>query len=79
MGLVLAASFFAAVYLGFRGKMEILVTYVLKASKRIFGIPDFRYYAIADGIRELLNRYNRGIVKSIKVMTEQNQLTLFDP
>jgi hypothetical protein len=31
--------------------MEILVTHVLKASKRIFGIPDFRCYAIADGIR----------------------------
>ena len=79
MGLVLAASFFAAVYLGFRAKMTILVTYVLKASKRIFGIPDFRYYAIADGIQELLNRYNKGILKSVKVMTKQNQLALFDP
>ena len=36
MGLVLAASYFAAVYLGVRAKMEILVTHVLKASKRIF-------------------------------------------
>jgi len=57
---------------------KILVMYVLKASKRIFGIPDFRYYTIADGIRELLNRYNRGIVKSVKVMTKQNHLALFD-
>jgi len=63
MGLVLAASYFAAVYLGFRAKIEILVTHVLKVWKRIFGISDFRYYAIADGIQELLNRYNRGIVK----------------
>jgi hypothetical protein len=78
MGLVLAASFFAAVYLGFRVKMKILVAHVLKASKRIFGIPDFRYYAIADGIRELLNRYNRGIVKAVKSTTNSNQLALFD-
>lgn len=79
MGLVLAASYFAAVYLGFRAKMEILVTHVLKASKRIFGVPDFRYYAIADGIRELLNRYNKGIMKSPVVLTTSKQLFLFDP
>ena len=78
MALVLAASFFAAVYLGFRAKMEILVVHVMKASKRIFGIPDFRYYAIADGIRELLNRYNKGILKPLVVKSATNQLTLFD-
>jgi hypothetical protein len=78
MGLVLAASYFAAVYLGMRAKMEILVTHVLQASKRIFGIPDFRYYAIADGIRELLNRYNRRMVKPIKALIYENQLPLFD-
>jgi hypothetical protein len=55
MALVLAGSYFAAVYLGMRAKLEILTAHVLKAAKRIFGIPDFRYYAIADGIRELLN------------------------
>ena len=79
MGLVLAASYFAAVYLGLRAKMEILVTHVLKASKRIFGIPDFRYYAIADGIRELLNRYDKGIVRPPVLITHNIQLTLFDP
>jgi hypothetical protein len=79
MGLVLAASYFAAVYWGVRAKMEILVTHVLKASKRIFGIPDFRYSAIADGIRELLNRYNRRSVKPIKAVIYEKQLPLFDP
>jgi hypothetical protein len=78
MGLVLAASYFAAVYWGVRAKMEILVTHVLKASKRIFGIPDFRYYVIADGIRELLHRYNRRSVKPIKALLYENQLPLFD-
>lgn len=79
MGLVLAASFFAAVYLGFRAKMHILVAHVFKASKRIFGIPDFRYYAIADGIKELLNRYNKGILKPLVDRSKSNQLALFDP
>ena len=79
MGLVLAASYCAAVYLGVRAKMEILVTHVLKASKRIFGIPDFRYYAIADGIRELLHKYDKGIVRSSVLIPHNKQPTLFDP
>jgi len=70
MGLVLAASYFCCGVFGVRAKMEILVTHVLKASKRIFGIPDFRYYAIADGIRELLPRYNRRMVKPIKTFDQ---------
>jgi len=79
MGLVLAASFFAAVYLGFRTKMQILVAHVMKASKRIFGIPNFHYYAIADGLKELLNRYNRAILKPLLDNSKSNQLALFDP
>ena len=61
--LVLAASFFAAVYLGSRAKLEILAYHVLKAAKRIFGIPDFRYYALADGIKEVLSRAGKGILR----------------
>ena len=34
--LVLAASFFAAIYVGTRAKLEILALHVLKAAKRIF-------------------------------------------
>ena len=60
--LVLAASFFAAVYVGTRAKLEILTLHVLKAAKRIFGIPDFRYYALADGIKEVLSKAGKGIL-----------------
>jgi hypothetical protein len=60
--LVLAASFFASVYLGTRAKLEILAFHVLQAAKRIFGIPDFRYYALADGIKEVLSRTAKGIL-----------------
>jgi hypothetical protein len=60
--LVLAASFFAAVYVGTRAKHEILALHVLKAAKRIFGIPDFRYYALADGIKEVLSKAGKGIL-----------------
>ena len=51
--LVNAVAFFTAVVLGTRIKLEILSTHLLKAAKRLFGIPDFRLYALADGIREV--------------------------
>lgn len=76
--LVLVSSYFAAVYLGMRAKPEILTAHVLKAAKRIFGIPNFRYYAIADAIRELLNRHNKGILKPKTEVYPIQQLSLFD-
>jgi len=57
--LVTAAMFFASVVLGAKMKLKILATHVLDAAKRLFGIPDFRYYAISDGIKEVLNRFPR--------------------
>jgi len=60
--LVLAAAFFAAVSVGTRATLEILAFHVLKVAKRIFGIPDFRYYALADGIKEVLSRAGKGIL-----------------
>lgn len=57
--LVTAAMFFTAVVLGTKMKLSILASHVLKAAKRLFGIPDFRYYALSDGIREILSRFPR--------------------
>ena len=57
VALTVAAMFFASVVLGTKMKLAVLTSHVLKAAKRIFGIPDFRYYAIADGIKALLTRF----------------------
>ena len=48
--LVNAVAFFTAVVLGTRTKLDILASHLLTAPKRLFGIPDFRLYALADGI-----------------------------
>jgi len=61
--LVNAVAFFTAVVIGTRTRLEILATHLITASKRLFGIPDFRYYAIADGIREVCARSPRKIAK----------------
>lgn len=54
MALVLLAMYFTMVFLGQGVKLAVLCHHALRAAKRLFGIPDFRYYAIADGIREIL-------------------------
>ena len=59
VALVMAAMFFTAVVLGAKMKLSILASHVLKAAKRLFGIPDFRYYALSDGIKEILGRFPR--------------------
>lgn len=36
--------------------------YVLKAAKRVFGIPEFHYYCIADGLTSIFARYPGRII-----------------
>jgi hypothetical protein len=52
--LVLAVSYFAAVYLGQNLKLKILVERIFLVSKRFFAVPTFFNYAIADGLYNLL-------------------------
>src|SRR6266540_5398993 len=54
MAMALLAMFFAMVHLGQQTRLAILCHHALTAAKRLFGIPDFRFYAIADGMRQIL-------------------------
>jgi len=54
MAFVLAAAYFTMVYLNLRTKLRVLTGHVLQAARRVFGIPDFRFYALADGIKAYL-------------------------
>ena len=62
--LVFACFYFVAAWIGTKVKLEILASHVLLAAKRLFGIPDFRYYAISDGIKNVLTRAGQGIIIS---------------
>lgn len=68
--LVNAVAFFTASVIGSRMKLEILATHLITASKRLFGIPDFRYYAIADGIREVCARSPRRSIRPLQAMPQ---------
>ncbi|MCX5863406.1 MAG: hypothetical protein NTW27_14975 [Deltaproteobacteria bacterium] len=50
----------------------------LVAAQRIFGIPNFRYYALADGIREILGKAGNGTLHQKRHKRGPNdQLPLF--
>lgn len=53
--LMTAAAYFAAAFLGQKLKLKILCEKLLIISQPFFGIPPFRFYALADGIRNLLS------------------------
>lgn len=56
MALLLAVFYFLAVVLDTNQKLRIMTGHLLKHAKRVFGIPDFKYYALGDGISALFRR-----------------------
>jgi hypothetical protein len=54
--LVTAVAYFAATFLGQQMKLRILCERLMIISQRFFGIPPFRFYALADGIRKILSQ-----------------------
>jgi len=80
MAIVTAVAYFAMVYLGLRTKLRVLARHVMGAARRLFGIPDFHFYALADGIREYLFGRQKGLQGFHYQWLEENaQLSLFDP
>ena len=55
--LVIAAAYFVCAVLDQTAKLKLLTHKLLFAAKRIFGIPDFRYYAIANGLATIFQQH----------------------
>lgn len=80
MAILTAVAYFAMVYLGLRTKLRVLARHVIGAARRVFGIPDFHFYALADGIREYLFGRQKGLQSFFHQWVDENkQLPLFDP
>lgn len=50
---------------------------IIAVSKRLFGVPDFLYYAVADGVFEILKRVRSGISRFFQPKPIDRQLSLF--
>jgi hypothetical protein len=61
MALVTAGAYFTMAYLSLKVKLRVLTGHVLQAARRLFGIPDFRFYALANGIKAHLFGQKRGL------------------
>jgi hypothetical protein len=74
--LVMASAYFAAAWLGHSLKLAVLASRVMRTARRFFGVPEFHYYALADGIGFLLSRLR---LSRPKVVTPNalSQLWLF--
>jgi hypothetical protein len=84
MAIVLAAAFFASTWLGESVRRGILVRNITRISKRLFGVPDFHYYALADGISRLFNRCGKWCRQRVTQASDrtnemQQELPLFAP
>ena len=73
MSLLLAVFYFIAVKLDTDQKLKIMAGHVLKQAKRIFGVPDFKYYALGDGLSAIFKR-SPGKIPIIKHMQDTAQL-----
>ena len=67
MALLLAVFYFAVVILDQNQKLTIMTGYILKSAKRVFGIPDFKYYALGDGLSNIFSRFPGQLKKQAEI------------
>jgi len=41
--------------------------HVLKCAKRVFGIPDFKYYVLGDGLSNIFSRYPGKLTQYLEI------------
>ncbi len=56
MALLLAVFYFISVILDGNQKLRIMIGHIFRQAKRIFGIPNFHYYANGDGLSNIFKR-----------------------
>jgi hypothetical protein len=76
MALVLAAVYFSSVWLGDSLRLSVLSSHVIKAAKRFYGLTEFCYYALADGIAALLSRISASRIPKQKSPKNNDQQIL---
>jgi hypothetical protein len=79
MVLVLCAMYFAAVCIGEGVRLGVLAHYALEEAQRFYGIPNFRYYALAVGLGKLLRGSTRPFAGRKEPLLQEMQLSLFGP
>ena len=71
MALLLAVFYFVAIILDQSQKLSIMAGHVLECAKRVFGIPDFKYYALGDGLSNIFSKFPGKLVEPVKIKDTQ--------
>ena len=74
--LVQAVFYFISVELGKKLRLNILLKKIFEKAKKFFEIPEFRQYAIADGIYRILFASKTGIMPNLVRREAKGQLPL---
>lgn len=56
IALVLAVFYFLAAILDTHHKLKVMAGHVLDCARRVFGVPDFKYYTLGDGLSAIFQR-----------------------
>ncbi len=80
LAIVLLVYGFLSLHLVLRGKMGVLIRHIKECAFRLYGIADFLFYALADGICYLLSYYRDKFKVFDEICAEKNlwQLLLFN-
>jgi hypothetical protein len=71
--------YFAACVLDHDIRLRVMAGFVERAAKRLFGIPDFKYYALADGLQAIFARHpGRPVTHAPANLPRQLTLFLLD-
>jgi hypothetical protein len=71
MALLLAVFYFVSIILDQSQKLTVMAGHVLKCAKRVFGIPDFKYYALGDGLSNIFSHYPGKLIKLAEIPDSQ--------
>ncbi len=70
MGVVLLTLYFICVHIGMDLRLAILAGHIISAAQRLYGVTEFFYSALADGVGALLSRIRP---KRLVIRTETPQ------
>lgn len=76
--IVLAAAYFSMAWIGNSEKHEVIARSIASMSLRIHEVPEFHFYAIADGIGRLCARHGKWKGFDIDAGMETEEAPLFD-
>ncbi|OGF63717.1 MAG: hypothetical protein A2Y62_21420 [Candidatus Fischerbacteria bacterium RBG_13_37_8] len=54
--LLLAVFYFLCVFLGFKTRLNLLVKEICEKAQRFFEIPEYKWYALSDGVYKILSK-----------------------